>query len=184
LRFNKTPSQRRTARPRPNKTVSPAWQVEMPDAISARSQQTRSRGYRERTRNIPHRRLANPVRKKGQQRYERERLTRTGKGADGTASALMGIRSTDAGIVNNLSLTKRWYVWPERESGVATRRALTPTRVEVELTACHSVCGSGCSLAGFYGGGGGCRSGCAQPSAHDDARSLDHAARTQHQRQI
>jgi hypothetical protein len=127
--------------------------------------------------NIPHRRLANAQREKRTTKMS-ERLTRKSKGDDGTASALMAIRSTDAGIVNNLSLTKRWYVWPERESGVATRRALTPTRVEVELTACHSVCGSGCSLAGFYGGG---RSGCAQPSAHDDdARplSLDHAART------
>jgi len=177
-------SQRRIARPRPNKTVSPAWQVgnarcnfgaQPADALSGVPREDKKHS-------------ASPAgessEKKGQQRYERERLTRTGKGADGTASALMGIRSTDAGIVNNLSLTKRWYVWPERESGVATRRALTPTRVEVELTACHSVCGSGCSLAGFYGGGGGCRSGCAQPSAHDDARSLDHAARTQHQRQI
>jgi hypothetical protein len=149
----------------------------MPDAISARSQQTRSR---ERTRTF----RIDGWRTQREKRTTKmsERLTRKSKGDDGTASALMAIRSTDAGIVNNLSLTKRWYVWPERESGVATRRALTPTRVEVELTACHSVCGSGCSLAGFYGGG---RSGCAQPSAHDDdARSLWITQLAQHQRQI
>jgi hypothetical protein len=174
LRFNKTPSQRRI------KLYHLRGKSKCPDAISARicSQADAlsggtTRGLKKHSATP----AGEPSEKKEQQGYERERLTRTGKGDDGRASALMGIRSTDAGIVNNLSLTKRWYVWPERESGVATRRALTPTRVEVELTACHSVCGSGCSLAGFYGGGG-CRSGCAQPSAHDDARSLDHAART------